>query len=204
MPKVLDSTNVIKTTNTNQIQILFDILRLNKFEKFELDATYGKGNFYKDGRIPTPDHRFDIIPRAEGVLEGDCRNLPLADNSITAAMFDPPFIHAGMNEKSLMGKQFGSYKNQKELFEMYEAAADEFKRVIAPKGLLCWKNQDITESGIQVWNHCKIWKMMEEKGWYTKDLYILVATDGSRIIDPRFAQKHARKWHSYFWVFLKK
>lgn len=170
-------------------------------DKFELDATYGNGNFYKFSGIPEPSLKYDLKPRFEHVSVGDSRNLPIPDDSVTSAVFDPPFIHAH-GKDSIIGNIFSSYKNQTVLHEMYAESLAEHYRVIEYEGVLVFKCQDIVESGQQVWSHINIYNYAMEIGFKMIDLFILVS--GHRIQGHNHGnQKHARKSHTYFLVFKK-
>jgi hypothetical protein len=121
--------------------------------------------------------------------------------SVASIVFDPPFIHA-RGEASIIGRRFADQRSQHALRALYHAALAEFYRVLKPKGILVFKCQDIVESGRQVMNHCHIWQMANGLGFLDRDLFILVAK--SRIVGHNHGrQQHARKFHSYFWVFEK-
>ena len=88
-----------------------------------------------------------------------------------------------------------------ELFEMYHGALDEFKRVLAPKGVLVFKCQDTVSCSKQYFSHVEIINYAISIGLYAKDMFVLVANN--RIIDPKIKkQQHCRKFHSYFLVFI--
>jgi hypothetical protein len=62
------------------------------------------------------------------------------------------------------------------------------------------KCKDEIESGKQCWSHIEILEEATKLGLYGKDLFILVPT--SRTSSGRWKrQLHARKVHSYLWVF---
>jgi hypothetical protein len=59
---------------------------------------------------------------------------------------------------------------------------------------------DQIESGRQCWSHCDILADAENLGLYGRDLFILVPPTGGA--SRRWlTQHHARKRHSYLWVF---
>jgi hypothetical protein len=60
---------------------------------------------------------------------------------------------------------------------------------------VCYSDEDAIRGIMQLHN----WAL--EYGFYAKDLFILVAT-GGRISNPELTQRHARKYHSYWWVFV--
>jgi len=202
--ETLFGKKVISTISFNEQEIIRDILFLHADGKYiDCDPTYSVGNFYKDG-LPKPRLKFDLAPQIAGVVQADARNLPLEDLSINILMFDPPFI-CGIPAEAPTGiirERFGFYKNVPELWQFYLDAIREFERVIAPKGLLIFKCQDTVDGGKNYFTHCQVLNMAVETGFYPKDLFILAAKN--RIVDvPMDSQQHARKFHSYFWVFEK-
>jgi hypothetical protein len=192
---------MISTVSDNQHEILGNIATLyNNGAGFDVDATYSTGGFYQHG-VAEPTHKFDLVPQRDGVVQADCRNLPLDSASVGSLVFDPPFIHAA-GKASTIGNRFADLPYQHNLRALYLGAMVEFYRVLRPKGVLVFKCQDIVESGKQVMNHCLIWEMATRLGFVELDLFILTA--GHRIIGHNHGvQQHARKFHSYFWVFEK-
>lgn len=195
------------SVSNNQDEILRGISVLhNAGEPFELDPTYSKGEFYKNFQKPTL--RFDLDPQSADVKQADCRDLPLASNSVKSVMFDPPFVMNGESEKSadektgLIGKRFTSFKNYEELKALYIPAINEFYRVLIPKGLFVIKCQDSVVSGKNYFTHVDVFRWAEDAGFQNKDLFILERQ--KVMLDSREqTQRHARKVHSYFIVFRK-
>lgn len=194
---------IIKSTSYDQEEILKWITALYCPDGFELDPTYGKGNFYKN--IQKPKYRYDLSPQSGDVVQGDCRALPHADNSVNNIVFDPPFIAAIPRGEAtgIISKRFGFYRNvQNELWDMYHKALDEFYRILKPYGILVFKCQDTIDSGKQYLSHVEIINYAVSLGFYPKDIFILLAKH--RIIGKyHHKQQHARKFHSYFIVFIK-
>ena len=201
--------DVIKSISYDQIEIINAILKLHVSSKrIDCDPTYSKGNFYNNTGIIPPKYKFDIAP-INGVEYGDCRNLPLDDNSIECMMFDPPFL--ATTGKSLktndngnkINKRFGVYPSEKELHKFYVDSMKEAQRVLKDNGILIFKCQDKVSSGLQYFSHCFIKEEAEKIGFYPRDLFILLAK--SRIVADWQVknQKNARKFHSYFWVLEK-
>ena len=193
---------IIGTVSTNQHEILRHVLDLYLPGEptFALDPTYGSGAFYKE--IPAPEYIFDLHPRNSAITQADSRELPLLDGSMRSAVFDPPFIHAH-GKNSIMGKRYGSYPSQKLLREMYADSLRELYRVLETNGILVFKCQDVIESGKQVLTHCHVWQMAESVGFETLDMFVLVNTSAPLKGWNHVKQYHARKVHSYFFVFKK-
>jgi hypothetical protein len=194
--------SIIKTLGYEQEQIIKDILTLYSPNGIDLDPTYSKGNFYKN--IPEPKLKFDLTPQRNDVKEADCRKLPLENESINCMMFDPPFT-AGIGKNlpnGIIRKRFSMFKNMNEAYDFFTDSLNEFYRILNKKGILIFKIQDTVSQGKQWLTHNHFINSAEKIGFYTKDLFILGANN--RIIGKtHHNQQHARKYHSYFLVFVK-
>jgi len=194
----------IRSISFNETEIIKNIvyLYLNN-EPIELDPTYSKGIFYNG--IVRPKYKYDIEPQCEGVLQSDCRSLPLDASTISSIMFDPPFI-CGIPREAKPGiikARFGFYKNVPELWRFYAGSLKEFYRILKSGGVLIVKCQDTVDSSKQYLSHIFLVNEASRLGFYARDLFVYAVKD--RIIDPNIKrQQHARKFHSYFLVFEKK
>ena len=194
--------NIIKTTNYNNDDIINDIIKLYLPDGIELDPTYSKGVFYKN--LNRPNIMFDLYPQYDYVNKADCRELPIKDNIISSIMFDPPFTAGiGKNlESGIIRKRFTMFKNMKEAYKFFEDSLDELYRILKKDGVLVFKIQDTVSQGKQWITHNHVINHAEKLGFKTEDIFILLAKN--RIIGKtHHNQKHARKYHSYFLVFIK-
>jgi len=194
---------MIKSVSDNQHQIIKDILTLYCPDGIDLDPTYSKGNFYK--QIEKPRLKSDLFPQADDVVKSDAASLWLENDSIQTIMFDPPFVagHTKESPTGIIGERFHGFRYVSDLWEWYDKCLLEFHRVLKKNGVLIFKCQDTVSSGKQHLSHVHIINKAEELGFYSKDLFILTAKN--RIIGHNHqVQKHARKFHSYFLVFIKK
>jgi tRNA G10 N-methylase Trm11 len=192
----------------NDTEAIENILKLHsKNKKIDLDPTYSKGNFYK--KIQKPKFCFDIEPQIPGVMKADVRKLPLDDNSVETIIFDPPFLATTgpsllkQNTSNRINRRFGVYPNEVKLFEMYVDALKELYRVCKPGGILIFKCQDKVSSGKQYFSHCFIYNKAIEFGWLPIDLFILLAKHRIVADWQKKNQKHARKFHCFYFVFQK-
>ena len=200
---------MISTISYSQEEIIENILSLHSPNgRIDLDPTYSKGNFYK-GSIQQPTYCFDINPKFPYVGQACATKIPLPDEHVDTIMFDPPFLATtgkSLEKKdgnNIIGKRFGVFKNERELHSFYQKTLKEFSRVVRKNGILIFKCQDKVSSGKQYFSHCFIYEIARMYGWYPKDLFILLAKN--RIVAKwQRNQQHARKFHSYFWVFKKK
>lgn len=200
---------MIKSISYSQEEIIKNILELHsKSGRIDCDPTYSKGCFYKDTNIEEPIYKFDINPQIEGVIKANAEELPLSDCSLNTIMFDPPFLAttgrslSKYDNSNVINKRFGVYDNELSLFKFYRNAMKEFYRILKPDGILVFKCQDKVSSGKQYFSHCFIYNIAIETGFYPVDLFVLLSKN--RITAKwQQNQKHARKYHSYFWVLKK-
>ena len=192
---------LIKSISYNQESIIQSIIHLYlPAGKIQLDPCYNRGGFYKSGKIPAPDYKFDIEPLYG--IKGDSRNLPLPDKSIESEIFDPPFItYPG---KSMINRMsiFGSFRTYRELKEMYRDSLIDSYRVLKPGGILIVKCQDgTTGNNLEMVHIDAVILPCRKIGFREIDFFILLSKQ--RIERRDMVQRHSRKYHSYFIVFQK-
>ncbi len=200
---------LIKSISFDQDELLDWMIRLYVPKgAFDADATYSTGGFYRSGVIPRPAFCFDLNPLCEGVVKADCRRLPIASCTLDSLILDPPFLAtkgpslAGM-QGNIINRRFGVYPTEAALAEMYRDALREAHRVLKPGGILVFKCQDKVSGGKQYMMHCDVRTWAEQVGFVVEDLLILLART-RLVVNWQRNQKHARKYHSYFWVFRKR
>lgn len=185
------------------------------------DVTWGNGVFWQN----VPKENYEILPSdiATGI---DCRNLPYKNDFLDCVVLDPPYMEgfyrksadnkAGSGTHSAFAQAYsngdeinedseneGTKKWHAAVTDMYFKAGKEAFRVLKKNGILIVKCQDEVSAGKQWLTHVEIINKYQEFGFYTKDLFVVVRNNRpsvSRLIK----QKHARKNHSYFLVFIKK
>ncbi len=196
---------MISTIGYDQHEIISNIITLHvPTGRIQLDPTYSKGNFYKGG-IQTPEYISDLYPTSDLVERCDAADTPYSTNELTSIMFDPPFIAGHTKDKptGIIGERFHGFRYIKDLWEWYDLCLAEFYRILGKDGVLIFKCQDTVSSGKQWLSHVHIIKEAETLGFYTKDLFVLLATH--RMHGHNHGrQLHARKFHSYFLVFTKR
>lgn len=201
---------MIKSTNYDQQEIINNILELHAPCGIDLDPTYSKGNFYKNGKVEPPRFKYDIDPQIPEVEKYSADDLPLTDESVHCIMFDPPFLATKgpslklENKSNKINKRFGVFETEILLHEFYVRAMKEFYRILDKGGVLIFKCQDKVSSGKQYFSHCFVQQEAEKIGFYAKDLFILLAKNRLVADWQTKNQKHARKFHSYFLVFEKR
>ena len=86
------------------------------------------------------------------------------------------------------------------IMNLYRAGMMEAARTLKPRGLLFVKCKDRVQQGKNRWAHTEIKEMAAGLGFVAVDMLILVPASRSSLNRwPR--QIHARKVHSYLWVF---
>lgn len=170
------------------------------------DVTYGKGAFWtKTDLSPYTFLSSDIRPMRGCQCVSDFRDLPYEDESINIVVLDPPYIHNPGNHQS-----DGRYGNKatttglyhEGIIKLYKEGMEEAVRVLRPGGQLWVKCKDEIEAGKQRWSHIELHNIACELGLYPKDLLILCPQSSTSTL--RWArQLHARKVHSYLWIFWK-
>lgn len=195
---------IIKSVVESDEEAISGIIKLhNSGRAFDLDPCFSVGNFYKR-TIPAPRLRFDVSPSAKGVQSGCATFLPIEPESISSIIFDPPFMFGqhGQTKNNLMNKRFSMFATWSELEFIYKGALAEFHSILKRKGIVAFKCQDYTDSRTTL-THCHVYNWACEYGFYPKDLFILFWR-GGRIWNPKLNQKHARKFHSYWFVLEKR
>ena len=192
------------STFTDEQELLRVLLDIHTETEIELDPMFNKGMFYKTGNIEKPKHRFDLNPQSEDVKKGDATNLyQIPSGSINTMVLDPPFLFGihGKTEQNTCSKRYTIIPSFEELEKLYIGILQEANRVLKKRGILIFKCQDYTDSKTTM-THCFVYQWALDNGFYAKDLAILIKEN--KIYNPKTTQRHLRKVHSYFWVFVKK
>ena len=167
------------------------------------DVTYGKGVFWR--KVDTA--RFTLLASDLCTCPErpyDFRALPYAAGSLDVLVLDPPYMHnAGVmryDHQYQIGPTVAGLTHDG-LVALYTAGMAEALRVLKPSGAQLWvKCKDEVASGRQRWSHLEVYEQARGLGFAARDLFILVAA--SPLLAARWQhQHHARKTHSYLWVF---
>lgn len=193
--------DIKKSVFTNEQELLKALIELHCPDGIELDPMYSKGNFYKE--ISKPRLKFDISPQTSDTQKGDAQNLPIQNSTIKTMILDPPFcfgIHGKVRE-NISAKRFTVLQNYNQMRLLYQNILKEAYRILQKNGVLIFKTQDYTDSKSTM-THALVYNWAIETGFYAKDLAILVRPN--KIYNPNLVQRHLRKVHTYWWVFVKK
>lgn len=202
---------IVKSVYGSNYEVIRNIMDLYEIEKFDLDCTYSKGSFWKD--LPHPTHKTDIYPYNDSVIEASSEDLPFDDNSMKSIMWDPPFVIVGSGKghkkckegSSIIAKRFEGYGTYDDLKSNYYNTMKELFRITDKGGFVVMKCQDTVSGGKQYFSHVMVMNMANKIGFYPRDLFILTSNVRVNAFNGTkwTKQYHARKYHSYFWVFEK-
>ncbi len=203
--------NLVKSVYGSNYEMIKNIMDLYGIEQFDLDCTYSKGNFWKD--LKGPKNKTDLYPINESVIEANSENLPFENNSMKSIMWDPPFVIVGSgnshrNSKegsSNIAKRFERYGTYDDLKSNYYNTLKELYRITEEGGFVVMKCQDTVSGGKQYFSHVMVMNMAYRIGFYPRDLFVLTSNVRVNAFNGTkwTKQYHARKYHSYFWVFEK-
>jgi hypothetical protein len=196
---------VYTSTKSNNDELIKNaaIIYLKDGQKIA-DVTWGKGVFWKKIDLNKYDfHKSDLITTPE--TQYDFRHLPYKDNDFDHVVFDPPYVH---NPGRLIVD--ANYQNaattkgmyHKDIINLYREGMIEANRILKSDGKLWVKCKDEVESSKQMMSHIEIYDIAcKELKMIVEDLFVL-----TQLQDPivqHKEQKHARKNHSYLWIFSK-
>lgn len=210
----------IKSVNTNQCQILYNILKLYHIEQIDLDFTYSCGNFYKPFKdkykqelcVPEPLIKMDIYPQTDDTIKIEkLKSIPLENASCNCIVYDPPFVISPQNSPSMFNndknsciiqKRFSCLYPLSELLETYYFHMKEMYRLLNEDGIAIVKCQNTISSRKQINSPEYLWLCGESIGFDMCDKFVLLAKN--RIISGKHKnQQHSRRFESYFLVFKK-
>lgn len=171
-----------------------------------IDATWGKGGFWHR----TDTSRFQLVgmdlETPGAALHADFRQMPFADGCADVVTLDPPYVHATTQPRNIdatyRNRQTGG-KRYADTLALYVAGMDEASRVLKPGGT-CWvKCQDAVEGCRQQWAVISVHRLAEQLDYEAQDMFVLVNPHppGRRHAERQF---HARRNHSYLWIFRKR
>ncbi len=157
------------------------------------DVTYGKGAFWR--KVDTK--KYKIV--GSDILTGtDFRDLPYQDKEFNHSVIDPPYARITNLKGMVDCYNTTRYTTHDDIIDLYESGLKELIRITKKDGYILCKCQDEIQGCKKKWSHIEIKDIAEQMGLYAKDLFILVNDRKPKVTRK---QKHARKSHSYLWVF---
>jgi hypothetical protein len=170
------------------------------------DVTFGQGVFWRQlGRTRFRLIGSDIRALPSVDVVADFRQLPYADASIDVVVLDPPYVHIGPNGHYMDDRYGGASTtpccSHQQIIARYRDGLIEARRVLRPHGQVWVKTMDEIESGLQRMSHIEVHDIAVRLGLKVRDLFLLVGHKAASGALRWRRQKHARKAHSYLWVF---
>jgi hypothetical protein len=173
------------------------------------DVTFGRGRFWRKVDLSQYEfHPSDLLTVPEHPY--DFRYLPYRSGDFNVHVFDPPYIHQRRGEPR-QRVHGADYKNAEttrrfsyaEIMQLFRDGMGEGHRILKPGGLMLVKCQDqIDEAGRQRMAHVEVHDIaVRELGMEVEELFVL--TQKSPLLPFGRSPRHARKNHSYLWVFRK-
>lgn len=194
--------SMLKSYSFRQEEIIGNILRLYvKDGRFDIDLTYGHGGFYK--HIPNPLLKFDKFPQNEDIRPlKDADLLPV--ECYESIVYDLPYIiRSGSTENSLIQDRYASFNSIEELEHNNIIMLVRAYKLLKKGGVLCVKTQDVNSGNKVCWVHTFIEREAERLGFQMEDMFINISKH-VMLNGKNQEQRHARRYHSYFYVFIKK
>ena len=168
------------------------------------DVTYGKGAFW----TLTDTTRFELLKsdlKTCEITNYDLTRLPYGDSCLDHFVLDPSYMHTPgspmVDERYKNSETTGAMYHGDIMAKLYSGGMSEARRTLKNKGMLWVKCQDEIQSSKQVWSHIEVYNIALAFGFYPKDMFVLISKTNPPI---QHKQKHARRNHSYLWIFEKK
>jgi len=167
------------------------------------DVTYGKGVFWRKvdvGQFSFFPSDIKTCPKSPH----DFRSLPYDDESFDVVVFDPPYTDNPGNmisDANYLNRATTKGMYHKDIIQLYNDGMIEAYRILKTGGTMWVKCKDEIESSYQRWSHLEIYDIALKIGLFGKDFFVFVQRNKPVIQHKN--QKHARKNHSYLWVFKK-
>jgi methylase of polypeptide subunit release factors len=165
------------------------------------DPTFGKGVFW--AKLDRSQFELSASDLITTEVKHDLRKLPYPDSTFDHFVFDPPYAHwpGKMRvEECYQNTLTTKAHSHDAILNLYRDGMVEARRVLKDRGMLWVKCQDEIEHGHQRWSHIEIKEIASALGFEAVDLFVLL--QNTQPVYRHVAQKHARKNHSYMWMFL--
>ena len=154
-----------------------------------------------------PDQLALLTVKAPTFLVANCTHLPYRDQSLDVVVLDPPYLHyPGPHLAQDFYNNVATTKgmsHKRILRELYCPAMLEAGRVLKPGGLLLVKGKDEIERGKQCWTCDELPLAASRCGFTKQEMFLYKAERTLTLLhwSGHAPQKHARKNHSYLFVF---
>jgi len=187
-------------------ELIADVAQLGYIGELVLDATYGKGTWWK---LYQPDVLVtnDINPDTATMYHFDFREMDFGNDTFDTVAFDPPYVCKGGRATSGIQEFDGRYglrdtpRTPADLQFLIEDGLQECARVTRPGGTILVKCMDYITSGKLMPATYLTQRYAQYIGLTIEDRFVHVGRPGPQPAGRR--QVHARRNHSDLFVFRK-
>jgi hypothetical protein len=169
------------------------------------DVTFGMGRFWRATDLTQYEfYPSDLLTVPERPY--DLRRLPYRSDDFDVFVLDPPYMHHPAKSR----RHNADYKNaettrgfsHEDIIRLYRDGMFEGHRILKAGGFMMVKCKDEIESGRQRMSHIEIHDIaVNQLNMIVQDLFVL--TQRSPVPYLGKTLQHAKKNHSYLWVFQK-
>lgn len=200
---------ILTAKQSNNAELFAEILELYVPDgSLIADVTWGNGAFWKDGVLW---ERMDYLVASDltssrADLLADFRHLPYRDETFDAVVFDPPYGQGSTSpRKGSLAKCYnlGVVPHINGTKDLYKTGIWECHKVLKDRGILIVKVQDMVNNGKQHRISYLVYQLCVQN-YDMEDLDQFVVVQKNTPIMRHKHQVHARKNHSFFWVFRKR
>ena len=176
-----------------------------------VDLNFGRGWFWTD----IDQTKYTVVAididreRLTGMKPGhngvcaDQQTAPIRRKSVAAVVIDPPYgCWSTTVRTDSIGRAYNLHALCGDVAKVYETAMCEAADMLDDKGICIVKCQDAINSGKQHFVHIQIHQIALDLKWIAEDFFVVVQAKTPMMRHKH--QLHARKNHSYFWVFRKR
>jgi len=154
-----------------------------------------------------PDQLALFTVPAPTFFVADCAALPYRHQSLDVVVLDPPYLHyPGPHLAQDFYNNVATTQGMSHhriLRDLYCPAILDAARVLKPGGLLLVKGKDEIERGTQCWSRDELPRAATRAGFTEQDMFLYEASRTLTLLrwSGHAPQRHARKNHSYLFVF---
>ena len=179
---------------------LFQDVSVSTNDKIKISNSIGV--FYRN--IPQPTMKYDKYPQFEDVLPLE-QAYAIENGALHSIIIDLPFTVKNSEkdaQTSMIARRFNCFYSVDELYKTNVEMLNLAYCKLQKGGYLIMKTMDFVYGTKQYWVSNFVQDKAAATGFVLEDTFILVSKH--KILSAKIGeQRHARKFHSYFFVFKK-